>query len=606
MLQDQGCPQDAEACFRRAIELQPAYARGHYNLGNVLRQQERLAEAAVSLRQALRLQPKYLEALNSLGVVLHEQQQYREAASLLEQAIALRPEYAPAHLNLGNVLVCLECFDRAEQHYRQALALRPHYASALLNLGLLLRERGQSENAERCFRQAIDVDPANAEAHQALGELYSKLARSGHAVEEFRQVLQLEPTFTQALANLERDRAELCDWTGREEARQRLIADTKTALAQDKSSPWSPSQCQALAGPAALQLAIARSHCLRLQAQATAVDQGTGQRDGYGRRRQTRLKIGYFSCDFRNHATSHLMQSVFRRHERSAHEIFAYSYGPDDQSSYRRRIAEDCDHFIDIRNCGAHQSAQRIRADGIDILVDLVGLAGNNRLQTLAYRPAPVQVHYLGFPGTLGADFVDYFITDAVVTPPESESHFHEQLVIMPDSYQVNDRQPIGAGRSREDYGLPAESIVFCSFNRVYKIDPVVFDIWMRILEAVPHSVLWLYASLEKARENLRREAQRRGVAAERLVFAGPVAKSAHLARLGHADLFLDTFICNAHTTASDALWAGVPVLTCPGETFATRVAASLLHAVGLPELVCQDAGEYERGIVGQPPSFAR
>jgi predicted O-linked N-acetylglucosamine transferase (SPINDLY family) len=323
-------------------------------------------------------------------------------------------------------------------------------------------------------------------------------------------------------------------------------------------------------------------------------------RDGLGfrfpRGPKSRLKLGYLSADFHQHATAYLIAELFELHDRTRFEIWAYSYGADDGSALRQRLVRACDRFTDIGSSSYEAAARQIYADGIDVLVDLKGYTRGARTQILALRPAPIQVNYLGFPGTLGADFVDYIITDRFITPPDQEPFFTEQLVYLPDCYQANDRQrPIAEQTpTRRECSLPETGFVFCCFNNTYKITPEVFTIWMRLLQKLPDSVLWLLEANPAVATNLRREAAARGVALERLVFAPRMSLAEHLARHCRADLFLDTLPVTAHTTGSDALWAGLPVLTCAGETFASRVAGSLLTAIGLPELITHSLAEYE------------
>ena len=322
--------------------------------------------------------------------------------------------------------------------------------------------------------------------------------------------------------------------------------------------------------------------------------------EGDSEHEETVRRIGYLSSDFRNHATSHLTQGLFGLHDRDEFEVFCYSFGSDDGSVYRKRIERDCDHFRDLRNRPYWAIAETIARDGIDILMDLNGYAAGRRPKIVALRPAPLQISLLGDPGTMGADFIDYLVADRIVVPPEMEAFYSEELVFMPHSYFVTDHeQPISERRfKRAECGLPEKGFVYCCFNSNYKIEPEIFDLWMRILKEVPESVLWLYESTPAAPENLREEAAARGVRGDRLVFAQTLPKPEHLARHRLADLFLDTLICNAHTTATDALWAGLSLITCPGQTFESRVAASLLTAIGLPELIMPDLETYEKTAV--------
>jgi predicted O-linked N-acetylglucosamine transferase (SPINDLY family) len=310
-----------------------------------------------------------------------------------------------------------------------------------------------------------------------------------------------------------------------------------------------------------------------------------------------RIRLGYLSGDFHQHATAQLMAGLFEHHDRDRFEVLAYSYGPDDRSPMRARLASAFDRFIDIHALSHREAARLIHADKVDILVDLKGYTHHARPAISAHRPAPVQVNYLGYPATMGADFIDYIIVDPFVVPSSQQPFFSERLVYLPGSYQVNDRrrEVAKARTSRQDCGLPSEGLVLCSFNNSYKISPVFFDIWMRLLRLVPGSILWLLEPNELVKHNLRSEARKRGVDSGRLIFAPVLSSAEHLGRHRHADLFLDTLPCNAHTTASDALWAGLPVLTCCGSTFAGRVAGSLLMAIGMPELVTGSLEEYER-----------
>ncbi|QJD29347.1 O-linked N-acetylglucosamine transferase, SPINDLY family protein [Methylococcus geothermalis] len=322
-----------------------------------------------------------------------------------------------------------------------------------------------------------------------------------------------------------------------------------------------------------------------------------------------KLRIGYLSSDFHEHATAFLLVEMLELHDRARFEIFAYSYGPDDGKGMRQRLERTFDRFTDIEALTNEDAASLIHRDGIDILVDLKGYTRASRTMILTFRPAPIQVNYLGYPGTLGGDFADYIVTDPVLTPQESAEHYSEAFAYLPDSYQPHGcRGAVGEKPSRKDAGLPERGFVFCCFNQAYKITPVVFDIWCRLLAAVPGSVLWLLKN-PSAEANLEREALRRGIAPARLVFADEKPQIEHLGRLQLADLMVDTWPYNAHTSASDALWAGVPIVTCMGETFPSRVAGSLLSAIGLPELITTELGDYHDlalELATQPERLAR
>jgi len=313
-----------------------------------------------------------------------------------------------------------------------------------------------------------------------------------------------------------------------------------------------------------------------------------------------KIRLGYFSADFHNHATAYLMAELFERHDRERFELIAFSFGLDDQGEMRQRLTASFDRFLDVSPLSDLQIARQARALNIDIAIDLKGHTLNSRTGIFACRAAPLQVNYLGFPGTSGANYFDYLIADQTLIPERNRLHYSEKIVYLPHSYQVNDRQRRTAAilPNRPSQGLPETGFVFCCFNNSYKITPAHFDCWMRILKAVEGSVLWLLEDNAEATTNLIREAERRGVSGKRLVFGKRVPLAEHLARHCCADLFIDSFPCNAHTTASDALWTGLPVLTCPGESFASRVAASLLNAIGLPELIAGSPSGYEREAI--------
>jgi predicted O-linked N-acetylglucosamine transferase (SPINDLY family) len=378
---------------------------------------------------------------------------------------------------------------------------------------------------------------------------------------------------------------------------ERLWADAETRLAAGETTPVIPFQALTLPWPLPRLLAVARSHSDNWVLQNRKLGLSLAVSHPSTRTRSGRLRVGYLSADFCDHAISHLIQGLFGRHDRERFEIFAYSFGPDDDSPYRRRIIAECEHFVDVARLSYPDIARRITADGIHILVDLMGHTGVHRLGAVAMRPAPIQVSFLGMLGTMGADFIDYLITDPIVTPPEFAPAFTEQFVTLPSSYLIAEPEPIAprVEVSRRAHGLPDDGFVFCSFNSAYKIEPGSFDVWMRILSQVPGSVLWLYSPGPVVDDNLRREARARGVAPERLVFASLVPRLEHVRRHLAADLFLDSLLYNAAATASLSLQAGLPVLTCLGDTFASRVGASLLTAVGLHELIARDQGKYER-----------
>lgn len=380
----------------------------------------------------------------------------------------------------------------------------------------------------------------------------------------------------------------MCEWEALDEWR----ATIRAILASEEAGRVSPFLLLALPEISALE----QRHCSDLWLQgriaASAVERA-GLDFHFAPATHGKIRLGYLSSDFHEHATSLLLIELLEAHDRERFEVYAYSYGDDDGLAMRGRLAHTFDRFVDIRALSLAEAAQAIHADEVDILIDLKGYTHGSRTEILSYRPAPVQVNYLGYPGTLGGDFCDYLITDRYLTPPASAADYSESFAYLPDSYQPHGRLcPVGMAPSRQAAGLPAEGVVFCCFNQAYKITPEVFNVWCRLLYDVPGSVLWLLASPQAA-GNLLSAARQCGIGAERLVFAPDLPQIEHLGRLQLADLVLDTMPCNAHTTASDALWVGVPIITCAGETFAARVAGSVLTAIGLPELIAADLDEY-------------
>jgi predicted O-linked N-acetylglucosamine transferase (SPINDLY family) len=589
-LKAQGKLAEAAARYRIVLALKPDLAEANNNLGLALQEEGRLAEAIAHYRQALVLKPDLAEAHNNLGLAFQEEGRLAEAMVHYRQALALNPALAEVHNNLGSALAGLGQWTEALVHCRQAVGLRPALAQAHSNLGNILKEQGDFEAAVTCFRQALALNADFAEAHYNLGNTLKEQGRRTEAVLHYKRALAVKPDYAEAENQLMHQLQHLCDWTMLTELfdRQRHIVRTNPV------AQLTPFSLLSIPSSAKEQLACARNWVANRLTPIARLREQFGF--AFVRTAKPRLRIGYLSADFRRHPVATLSAELFELHDRSRVEIYAYSFGPDDGSAVRQRIVRACDRFVDIRGESFVPSVRRIHADGIDILIDLTGHTMSARTQILALRPAPIQVIYLGYPGTMGADFIDYVITDKFITPPEHEAFFAEKLVYLPDCYQANDRQRSIAEQTptRQECGLPEAGFVFCCFNSNYKLTPTIFDIWMRLLLAIPGSVLWLLEANPTVAANLCKEATARGVAPERLVFASRLPVEQHLALHRLADLFLDTLPYNGHATCSDALWAGLPVLTCAGETFTSRVAGSLLTAIGLPELITYSLPEYE------------
>lgn len=462
---------------------------------------------------------------------------------------------------------------------------------------LALHRLGRLEDALPAYDRAIALDPDHADAHNNRGLLLHAMRRFEEAIHSYERALSLRPDQDFLLGTLLHEKMRVGDWRNLDQSLARL----ESALLEGRRASM-PFAVLSLTDRPDVHAAAARSF---MQARHPA----TAAADAAGRcRSQGRIRLGYVSADFYTHATAYLVAELFERHDRAQFEVMAFSIGPEDDDAMRRRIRAGVDRFIDLRAVSDADAVRLIREAGVDIAIDLNGYTQNARTGLFAARCAPVQVNFLAYPGTLSASFMDYIVGDHTTLPPQIARWFTEKVVRMPHSYQVNDsRRPIAPRvLTRAELGLPEHGFVFCSFNNNHKILPAVFDSWMRILSAVPGSVLWLLEDNPLVARNLRAQAQQRGVDPARLVFAGRLPLAEHLARHRQADLFLDTFPYNAHTTASDALWTALPVLTRPGHSFPSRVAASLLRAVGLPELIVDSPEDYERMAIALAGDRAR
>jgi predicted O-linked N-acetylglucosamine transferase (SPINDLY family) len=614
----QGKLTEALAAYDAILRAHPRDAAALHYSGVALYQMGRHAEALDRLRASVAIEAGDADAWSNLGLVLLAIGHRRAAVEVFEKSAQLAPGSAEILTNLASGYSAWGRHAQAEALARKLLASDATHAKAWFILALALQPQGRmlealdavtkaaglapGEAGYAGLRAQIEIgigapDKARATLDKALarnpmsaplrfelaGLLENRLADPAGAATAYEQVLRVEPTHGPALGQLAFLRGRMADWRERDA----LVKSYGDAVA--KATP-------ALSPFAFLSLPSTRAEQRKC---AETWVSGMAGVEPLPRRRVLsagRLRIGYLSADFHAHATAFLAAGLFERHDRSRFEVFGYSTGPDDRSPMRARLQRAFDRFVDAQGRDPFAVADAIRADAIDILVDLKGHTLDSTPIVLARRPAPIQVHYLGYPGTIAGGLVDYLIGDPVVTPPEHAADYGESIAALPDTYQVNDRErPIAESPPRSALGLPETGTVLVSFNQTYKINPDVFDAWMAILRAVPDSVLWLLtkSDAEPAIANLRREAQARGVEFDRIVFARHRPNPEYLALYRHADLFLDTWPYNAHTTASDALWAGCPVLTVLGETFAGRVAASLLHAVGLPELVVPTRERY-------------
>ncbi len=582
------------ASYRQAVGCAPNDPNAHHNLGVALLRARKHSEAIAVLERALELAPGNVEALNTLGNALRDLGELDRAAARYHKAAEIAPGLARTWNNLGVLYHRMGVHEQAIGFYSKALSLAPDYAEAHNNLGAVYLDLERAKEARACFERALEANPKFAEAHINLGDLSSRLGRPEDSVDHYRRVvdggLGSPANVASALDGLVWTLRRLCRWKGLAGLTRDLLVLAEDAGRTPEAAKLSPFRSLSLPLSPQAQKRIAERHARNVRiGRPTAPADRSNESD-------RPLRVGYMSADFRDHPVGHLIAGLFSRHDRGAVEVFAYAIGPRDDSPWRKRIMSGADRFRDLRDVGSDEVAARIAADGVDVLVDLMGYTEHARPEVLALRPAPVQINWLGFPGTMGAPFVDYLMADPVIVSEDAMADYSEAVIQLPHRYQVNDRdQEIAVDApSRADCGLPDSGFVFCCFNNTYKITPELFDIWMRLLAAVPDSLLWLFKGDGEVEPNLRREAETRGVDGARLVFAERLTKPRHLARHVHADLFLDTFPYNAHTTASDALWCGLPIVTRPGRNFASRVAASLVTAIGVPELITPDVEAYE------------
>ncbi len=550
-----------------------------------LHQQGHLAEAEALYQAILQVQPQHVDALQLLATLAAQQQRHVKAVELFNQVLDINPFHAVAYSNRGYALRELKRYEEAVASYNKALVLKPDYADAYYNRGITLAELMRYEEASLSYDKAIALRPDYAEAWSSRGFALHELKRYEEAQASFDKAFTLKPDTDFLFGNLLYNKMKTCDWSDIDNHLQYLAA-----AIDSRKKICAPLTLLGLLDSPALQKAAAEIfvHERYPASHALSAIQKYARHD--------KIRIGYFSADFRDHATAYLMAELFEQNDRSKFEIIAFSYGPDTSDLLRKRAAAAVDQFLDVRTMKDDEVAQLSRKLEIDIALDVDGLTTHSRPGIFALRAAPIQVNYLGYPGTMGAEYVDYLIADETLIPKESRQHYTEKIVSLPDSYQVNDTRRVIAEKVffREELGLPATGFVFCCLNSSFKITPSTFDGWMRILRQVTGSVLWLLEDNAVAAGNLRREAVQRGIEVERVIFAKRTPVAEHLARHRVADLFLDTLPYNAHTTASDALWTGLPVLTCIGESFASRVAASLLNAIHLPELITSSQAEYE------------
>ncbi len=610
VLQALGKTEEAVAAYKQALEIDPNLAALHCNLGNIWQLQGKTEEAVAAYTQALQLKPDFTLALLNLGKLQASQKLYQAAETSYQKVIALQPNNSEAHYLLGIVLQQEGRTDDAIASWRRAIQLNPNYLEAYYSLGTALQSQNALDLAHSCYQRVLQFKPDCAATHFNLGILLDYQDDLEAAKTHYEQALALKPEATEIFYALSLLHLKLCDWQDYCQRVEELVLRTQAHLNSNSTTGLTPLTLNYFPVPLSLHQEVARhraqlicpSHSahLPLLAEERELQLSFSQWEkqlGDEGKSNGKIRLGYISPDFRTHAVGILIQDIFQYHNRNVFEVYAYSL-VDCKDAATQKIRTGCDKFVDLSRTSTQAAAQRIKADGIDILIDLAGYTTHSRPEILACQPAPIQCTYLGYPDTTGADFIQYLIGDDWVTPHEVAAHYSEKIIRLPHSFVGSALEIADTQMQRQQFGLPEDAFVFCCFNAHQKIEPVVFASWMRILQQVPKSVLWLCESTPTVEENLRQSAQKRGMNPQRLIFSPKLPLNEYLARCRLADLFLDTFIFNAGSTAVTALWAGLPLLTKPGNTYASRMGASICAAAGLDALICASVESYEKQAV--------
>jgi protein O-GlcNAc transferase len=611
--------------WKKAIKLDPNFPEPYNNLGIIMKEDNKNTQAVYYLKKALLVDPKFTDTLFHLGVIYANTQQFKLAVEYLEKYVQKNTTNGDAFSILAGVYENLQSFQKAIDNYEKAIGLIPNSPGILNNLGNLYKLVGQLEksvkyyhgalkyetkssliysnlgaslimqgkyqDAIKAFNEAIKYDDTNSLAYYNLGLLYSLSKELALSAVNLKKALKISPSFDQALSLYTLVLMQICDW--KEFQLQALKLDRINAAKRKKGQLINETPFLNVSrnqNPKE-NFIVAQSKSLR----AKKAVSGLIPPFSFIKTVKKRIRIGYLSRDYYDHPTAYLILNLFKLHNRKGFEVYVYSYGPDDKSQYLKKIKADCDKFIDISKLSFVEAAQKINADEIDILVDLKGHTQETKLEILALKPSPIQIHYLGFPGTIGADYIDYIVADKIVIPQKDKKYYSEKIIYLPNCYQINDdqRQISEKKYKRADFGLPENAFVFSSFNNTFKITPETFKAWVEILKNVPGSVLWIIQSNRFAQENLKKTMLDYKIDPKRLITAKRLPNEEHLARISLSNLGLDTFTYNGHTTTSDSLWAGVPVVTLQGKHFASRVASSILTAIGLPELITHSSNQY-------------
>lgn len=616
---------DKALCYyQKAINLDPKFSQAHYNLGNALMGHNKWLEAIQSFSNAIELKNDYAEAYGNLSLCLSHLKAYNDAINVcdtylnqfgpnsriivnkchaiydkglkasalkeLDKYIAESPNSHELHTVKAGMCSALKQYDLAIAHFSRSIEINPKEFANYNNLGNLFMETRQYDAAISAYLKSIELNPKSPIPHQNLAAIYNQKKEYDKSLKYLQEAKFLDPSASYIDGMIIHAKIYTCNWTGLNDDIKALSSLTP---ARDKlSNPFPPI---AYIDDQRLLTKIAGDWVKDKCPKSSFFPSIENDIKDHNQK----IRLGYFSADFHSHATALLMAGLFEAHDRSQFELIALSFGPDSDDPLTKRVRTAFDKFVDVRSLSDRAIAAYARELKIDIAIDLKGFTQDSRTGIFAERAAPIQINYLGFPGSMGAPYIDYIVADNYIIPSSHEDLYTEKVLRLPYCYQPNDnKRPISAvTQKRVDHQLPDDAFVLCSFNNNYKITPAVFDIWMRLLMNFPRTVLWLLRDTEVAEKNLRLEAEKRGLSHDRIIFASRVKTEEHLARHVCADLFLDTYPCNAHTTASDALWAGLPLVTCSGSSFASRVAGSLLTTIGMPELITDNLADYEKKI---------
>ncbi|CAK8572249.1 unnamed protein product [Lathyrus sativus] len=635
-----GMPQEAIACYQHALQTRPNYGMAYGNLASIHYEQGQLDMAILHYKQAIACDPRFLEAYNNLGNALKDVGRVEEAVQCYNQCLSLQPNHPQALTNLGNIYMEWNMVAAAASYYKATLSVTTGLSAPYNNLAIIYKQQGNYADAISCYNEVLRIDPLAADGLVNRGNTYKEIGRvtdaiqdyiraitvrptmaeahanlasaykdSGHveeAVKSYRQALVLRKDFPEATCNLLHTLQCVCCWEDRDQMFKEVEGIIRRQINMSVLPSVQPFHAIAYPLDPMLALEISRkyaAHCSVIASRFSLPPFShptpipIKQEGGY-----ERLRIGYVSSDFGNHPLSHLMGSVFGMHNSKNVEVFCYALSPNDGTEWRQRIQSEAEHFVDVSAMTSDMIAKLINEDKIQILINLNGYTKGARNEIFAMKPAPIQVSYMGFPGTTGATYIDYLVTDEFVSPLQYAHIYSEQIVHLPHCYFVNDykqkNQDVldpNCQPKRSDYGLPEDKFLFACFNQLYKMDPEIFNTWCNILKRVPNSALWLLKFPAAGEMRLRAYAAAQGVQPDQIIFTDVAMKSEHIRRSSLADLFLDTPLCNAHTTGTDILWAGLPMVTLPLEKMATRVAGSLCLSTGLgDEMIVNSMKEYE------------